>query len=157
MSADSFLEFMAHARELPEDSWRPRRDRLLSRLGLVEARKSRLSNYSFGMLRKVALAGALLHSPPHLLLDEPTAGLDPWSVRALKDIMQEERDRGASLLVSSHDLDTVAEVADHMGIILKGRLIRTLSGPEIPSRRENSSTPLESLFLELTGDKSGAV
>ena len=150
MSADSFLAFLGRARGLPEDLWRPRRDTLIERLGLSQARNARLADYSFGMLRKIALAGALLHSPPHLLLDEPTAGLDPTSVRVLKDMMLEEAARGVTLLVSSHDLDAVAEVSHHVGIIHRGKLIREFARSEIPQRGPDGSSPLEKIFLEAT-------
>ena len=152
LTGESFLEFLARARGLHEDRWRPRRDDLLERLGLSDARHSRLATYSFGMLRKTALAGALLHSPPHLLLDEPTAGLDPWSVRALKDIMLEEAARGASLLISSHDLDAVAEVSDRVGIIKGGILLKEVASSELPHHREGGNTELERIFLEVTRD-----
>ncbi|MBI4862468.1 MAG: ABC transporter ATP-binding protein [Candidatus Riflebacteria bacterium] len=154
MTGDSFLEFLGQARGLPEHRWVPRREELLTRLDLREARHNRLVNYSFGMLRKIALAGALLHSPPHLLLDEPTAGLDPWSVRSLKDMMLEERARGVALLVSSHDLDAVAEVSDKVGIISGGQLIRELEAGEIKERGAHGASPLESLFLEATQDRT---
>lgn len=152
MTGDTFLAFLGQARGIPEDIWRPRRDSLLERLGLADARYARLADYSFGMLRKTALAGALLHSPPHLLLDEPTAGLDPTSVRVLKDLMLEEAARGATLLVSTHDLDAVAEVATQLGIIHRGRLIRQFSSSEVPARGADGSSPLEQVFLEATRD-----
>lgn len=152
MTGESFLAFLGQARGLDESVWRPRRDQLLERLGLSDARGARLADYSFGMLRKTALAGALLHSPPHLLLDEPTAGLDPTSVRELKDLMLEEAARGATMLVSTHDLDAVAEVANHMGIIHRGRLIRQFAAKDVPARAADGSSPLEQLFLESTRD-----
>jgi ABC-2 type transport system ATP-binding protein len=150
MSGDSFLAFLGRARGLPEERWAARRDALLARLGLDGARHARLADYSFGMLRKIALAGALLHEPPHLLLDEPTAGLDPMSVRALKDLMLEEAARGATILVSSHDLDAVAEVADRLGIIHRGRLVREIDAVEIPDRGPDGNSALEHLFLQAT-------
>jgi ABC-2 type transport system ATP-binding protein len=151
MTGDSFLEFLGQARGLSVDEWQPRRERLLERLDLSIARHARLADYSFGMLRKVALAGALLHSPMHLLLDEPTAGLDPYSVRVLKDMMLEEAARGASLLVSSHDLDAVAEVSAKLGILQRGQLVRELDKKDIPPRQADGSSPLEALYLETTG------
>jgi ABC-2 type transport system ATP-binding protein len=155
MSCDSFLAFLGRARGIEEDVWRPRRDRLIEQLGLADARHARLADYSFGMLRKTALAGALLHAPPHLLLDEPTAGLDPTSVRVLKDLMLEEAGRGATLLVSTHDLDAVAEVADQLGIIHKGRLIREIPRNEVPLRGADGQSPLEQIFIEATGGEAG--
>lgn len=157
MTADAFLEFLAMARGLEGDGWRPRRDDLLRRLGLDESRHSRMVNYSFGMLRKTALIGALLHAPQHLLLDEPTAGLDPWSVRALKDILKEESARGATLLVSSHDLDAVSEISDRMGIITRGRLIKELDRAAIDACRASGNAALEAVFLEATEGTVGEI
>jgi len=156
MTADSFLAFLGQARGIAEEVWRPRRDQLIERLGLADARHARLADYSFGMLRKTALAGALLHAPPHLLLDEPTAGLDPTSVRVLKDLMLEEAARGATLLVSTHDLDAVAEVANQMGIIHRGKLIRQFAPADVPARAADGSSPLEQLFLEATREAAAA-
>jgi ABC-2 type transport system ATP-binding protein len=152
LSADGYLEFLAKVRGLDDAKWKPRRDDLLERLGLADQRSARMGDYSFGMTRKAALAGVLLHEPTHLLLDEPTAGLDPASVRALKDLMLEERARGAALLVSSHDLDAVAEVADHLGILNHGRLIRELARKDIPPRGPDGVSPLERLYLATVSD-----
>ena len=150
-TGDSYLEFLARVRGIDSSRWKPRREVLLDRLGLLDARQARLSTYSFGMVRKITLAGALLHEPSHLLLDEPTAGLDPYSVRVMKNLLLEEKERGAALFVSSHDLDAVAEVADKLGIVNKGVLVRELTRDEFPEATAGSGSSLESLFLAATG------
>ena len=150
-TADSYLEFLARVRGLDEAFWKQRREDLLRRLELQDARNIRLSTFSFGMLRKIVLAGALLHEPHYLLLDEPTAGLDPYSVRVMKNILLEERERGAALFVSSHDLGAVSEIADKLGIVNKGVLIRELTREEFPEHSAGRDSSLESLFLQATG------
>jgi ABC-2 type transport system ATP-binding protein len=97
-------------------------DGLCERLGLDETRK--IGELSTGNRRKVAIVQALMHEPEVLLLDEPTAGLDPLLQRAVLDIVRERREAGAAILYSSHLLPEVENVADRVGILRRGALVR---------------------------------
>src|SRR5256885_5712704 len=79
--------------------------------------------YSHGMRQRTVFAAALLHEPKVLIVDEPTVGLDPRSVRLLKDLLRQQADRGTTVFLSSHSLDVVEELADQMAIIDHGRLV----------------------------------
>ena len=79
--------------------------------------------YSHGMRQRTVFAGALLHRPKVLIVDEPTVGLDPKSIRLLKDLLRQETRRGTTVFLSTHSLDVAQELADRIGIINRGRLI----------------------------------
>src|SRR5215468_4939017 len=79
--------------------------------------------YSHGMRQRTVFASALVHNPKVLVVDEPTVGLDPRSVRELKDLLRRQADAGTTVFLSSHSLDVVEELADRIGILSQGRLI----------------------------------
>ena len=97
---------------------------LLATVGLTGARDARLSTYSKGMLQRIGLAQALIHNPKLLVLDEPTAGVDPAGSRDIQDLIASLKNRGTTVLLSSHLLTQVQEVCDRIGILHRGRLLR---------------------------------
>ncbi len=97
---------------------------LLDLVGLTEARNQRLSTYSKGMLQRVGLAQALINEPALLVLDEPTAGVDPVGSRDIRNLIVDLKKRGVTVLLSSHLLEHVEEVCDRVGILAKGELVR---------------------------------
>jgi ABC-2 type transport system ATP-binding protein len=107
-----------------------RRD-LIQRLGLDEKAETQYSQLSTGQQRRLALALALAHDPPVLILDEPTAGLDVATRSELHDIMLEKKQDGATLLLATHDMAEAEEMADRIGILLRGRLVATGTPLEI--------------------------
>jgi ABC-2 type transport system ATP-binding protein len=103
---------------------RNRVDELLRLVDLTTARKRRLSTYSKGMLQRIGLAQALIHEPRLLILDEPTAGVDPAGSRQIRDLIVNLKQRGITFLLSSHLLSQVQEVCDRIGILANGVLVR---------------------------------
>ena len=99
-------------------------EEMLELVGLTGARKRRLAGYSKGMLQRIGLAQALIHEPALLVLDEPTAGLDPAGAREIRDLILELKDRGITVLLSSHLLGQVQEICDRIGILANGVLVR---------------------------------
>jgi ABC-2 type transport system ATP-binding protein len=97
---------------------------LLEIVGLTEAGDRRVGNYSKGMLQRIGLAQALVHDPRLLILDEPTAGVDPAGSRQIRDLILELKSRGKTILLTSHLLEQVQEVCDRVGILAKGHLVR---------------------------------
>lgn len=97
---------------------------LLDIVGLNEAGDRRISGYSKGMLQRIGLAQALVHDPRLLILDEPTAGVDPAGSRQIRDLILQLKARGKTILLTSHLLEQVQEVCDSVGILAKGRLVR---------------------------------
>lgn len=96
---------------------------MLQLVGLADAADRSLSGYSKGMLQRIGLAQALIQSPRLLILDEPTAGVDPLGARDIRNIIENLKSKGMTILLCSHLLEQVQEVCDRVGIIYKGVLI----------------------------------
>jgi ABC-2 type transport system ATP-binding protein len=99
-------------------------DEMLALVDLEGARDRRIGGYSKGMLQRIGLAQALMQEPRLVILDEPTAGVDPVGSRQIRDLILKLRDRGITVFLCSHLLEQVQEVCDHVGIIFQGRMIR---------------------------------
>ena len=120
-----YLEFVGrlsgmHGREAGQraKSW-------LGRVGLGERDRLVLRKYSKGMLQRLGLAAALIHEPQLLILDEPMSGLDPFGRRDVRELILEQRERGVTVMLSSHILPDVEMLCDRVGVVLGGRLVRT--------------------------------
>jgi len=103
----------------------------LGRVGLGDRPRLVLRKYSKGMLQRLGLAATLLHEPELVILDEPMSGLDPFGRREVREIIQEQRELGVSVMFSSHILPDVEMLCDRVGIVLGGRLIRTATVGEL--------------------------
>jgi ABC-2 type transport system ATP-binding protein len=99
-------------------------DELLDVVGLGKARRRRLGTYSKGMLQRIGLAQALIHDPRLMVLDEPTAGVDPAGSRDIRDLILDLKRRGITVLLSSHLLAQAQEICDRIGILADGVLVR---------------------------------
>ncbi|HEX4641751.1 MAG TPA: ABC transporter ATP-binding protein [Chthoniobacterales bacterium] len=99
-------------------------DEMLALVGLTNARKRRLAGYSKGMLQRIGLAQAIIQEPVLLVLDEPTAGVDPAGAREIRDLILVLKNRGITVLLSSHLLGQVQEICDRVGILANGVLVR---------------------------------
>src|SRR6202030_2029293 len=99
-------------------------DELLELVGLTNARYRRLGTYSKGMLQRIGLAQALINEPKLVVLDEPTAGVDPAGSRDIRNLIVDLKKRGVTVLLSSHLLEQVQEICDRVGILAKGALVR---------------------------------
>jgi ABC-2 type transport system ATP-binding protein len=114
----SFLTYMAYLGNVADP---PKRvDELLERLDIANAADKKLSQYSRGMLQRIGMAQALLHVPDFLFLDEPTSGLDPNGVMLVREVIADERRRGATVLLNSHALAEVERVCDRVMFLSKG-------------------------------------
>jgi ABC-2 type transport system ATP-binding protein len=125
---------------------------LLEMLGLWPHRHQRCETFSRGMKQKVALAGALVHQPKLLMLDEPLTGLDAAASRQVKGLLAATVRRGASIILTTHILEVAERLADRIGIIDHGRLIAEGTLEELKSSIGGEGKNLEELFLELTSD-----
>ena len=130
---------------------RQRADDLLDVVGLTDARNRRLSTYSKGMLQRIGLAQALIHDPKVLILDEPTAGVDPVGSREICDLIGSLRARGITILLSSHLLAQAQEICDRVAILAEGVLV--CEGPlaELISMPNQTELVLENASDELLG------
>jgi ABC-2 type transport system ATP-binding protein len=117
---------------------RARIDELLALVGLEDARDRRLGGYSKGMLQRIGLAQALVQDPRLLILDEPTAGVDPIGSREIRDLLFKLRERGITVFLCSHLLEQVQEVCDRIGIIYRGRMVREGTLEELTTMEDRS-------------------
>lgn len=127
---------------------------LLKKFSLEDAFDKRIGGYSHGMKQKIAIIGALIHSPSLLILDEPMMGLDPPSAFALKELMREHRAAGKTVFFSTHVLDVAEKICDRVAIINKGKLVLCGNMEEIKCARGDEN--LEEIFMSVAGGESDA-
>ena len=145
-----YLEFVAGLWSVPPEIAEPEAESLLRRLELWESRNRRCEGFSRGMKTKTALAGALIHAPKLMLLDEPLTGLDAAIARQVKDLLVERVQAGASIVLTTHILEVAEKLADRIGIIRDGRLIAEGTLAELQAQAGPSRATLEDVFLRLT-------
>ncbi len=174
LTGREYLNFMADLYSVGHQNRAQRMEDLLRLFELHEKGDELIQGYSRGMRQKIALAGALIHSPGVIFLDEPTVGLDPKSARVMRDILHELCRRGTTVFVSTHILEIAERMCDRAAIVNRGRLIAIGTMDELraaaetaphasgdPSRngangtdaaqRPSDKKSLEDIFLELTG------
>ena len=157
LSGREFLEFAAAIRGLAGRSVDDAVGRECVDFGLEDFVNDLTQTYSHGMKQRVAFASALLHDPPVLVIDEPMVGLDPRSVRVVKDRLREEAAAGKTVFMSTHTLAVAEEIADRIGIMDRGRLCFLGTVKELQGELASRHTSLEPLFLELTEGNNGRV
>jgi len=151
-----YLAFVAGLWRIGRDEAEAEAERLLKWLALWDDRSTRCEGFSRGMKQKVALAGALIHKPRLLILDEPLTGLDAAMARAVKDMLQAQVRAGATVIVTTHILEVAERLADRIGIIQSGRLLAEGTLAELRERAGSADLTLEALFLDLTGARDEA-
>ena len=119
-----FLRYMARLAGISRIEVHVRAAAMLERLGLTDAANKRLADYSRGMLQRIALCQALIHEPDFLFLDEPASGLDPNGVLLVRDLIAEQKQRGAAVLLNSHQLAEVEKVCDRVLFLQNGTIAR---------------------------------
>jgi ABC-2 type transport system ATP-binding protein len=149
LTGREFLQFIADLYGMPADKAAARMEHVIELFRLQEFVDDLSERYSHGMRQRTVFAAALIHEPKLLIVDEPTVGLDPKSIRLLKDLLRAEANRGTTVFLSTHALDIAQELADRIGIVEHGRLIGcgTLESLRKLASRDGS---LEDVFLKLT-------
>jgi ABC-2 type transport system ATP-binding protein len=134
--------------------------RLLDELGLATHAQERCEGFSRGMRQKVALAGALVHDPRLIILDEPLTGLDAMSARLVKGLLQDRVRNGCTVILTTHILEVAERMADRIGVIAAGRLVAEGSLDELRRRNEqgeaDGSRSLEDVFVALVDPEAAA-
>ena len=131
MPGDDYLDFFAQIYGMDPNTRSQQVDYLMTLFGLDEARHRRVAEYSKGMRQKLALARALIHNPPVLLLDEPTSAMDPESARLVRNSIAELRSAERAIILCTHNLAEAEELADHIAIIRRGKIIAKGTAPEL--------------------------
>ena len=164
LTPEEYLEFVAGLWSVAPELAQARARDLLAWLGLGPHARERCETFSKGMRQKVALAGALVHEPRLIILDEPLTGLDAGSARQVKSVLRERARAGATIIMTTHILEVAERMADRIGVISRGRLIaegtleelRAQAGDKAGSVAGDSGASLEDTFLALVADAAAA-
>ncbi len=124
LSGEETLRFYARLCGLRGSELKKRIHEMLELVDLEEARHRRVGSYSKGMLQRIGIAQALIHKPRLVILDEPTAGVDPAGSKQIRDLIINLKERGVTVFLCSHLLEQVQEVCDQVGIILNGKIVK---------------------------------
>jgi len=122
LNAEETLDFYGRLFKMSRSQRKERAAELIEMVGLKDARRRQLKEYSKGMTRRIGLAQALINNPDLVMLDEPTSGLDPIGTREMKDLILKLRDEGKTIVMCSHLLADVQDVCDRIAILYAGEL-----------------------------------
>ena len=150
LSGREFLEFVAQMRGLDRSLTQSRIARETENFRMDDFLDDLTETYSHGMKQRLVFASALLHDPAVLVIDEPMVGLDPRSIRLVKDLLRMQAAAGTTVFLSTHTLAVAEEIADRIGILDGGRLHFLGTVAQLQQELSSRHTSLEPLFLELT-------
>jgi len=151
-----YLEFVAGLWSIDAALAQARAKHLIEWLELTEHAHARCEGLSKGMRQKVALAGALVHDPKLIILDEPLTGLDAGSARQVKRVLRERVQAGGAVLMTTHILEVAERMADRIGVIAAGRLVAEGTLEDLRRQAGQGDTSLEDTFLALVADRAAA-
>jgi ABC-2 type transport system ATP-binding protein len=149
LSGEELLEYAGRLRKLPAGQARSRAAQLLDVLDLAGDAKRLVADYSTGMRKKAALGCALIHNPPVLFLDEPLEGVDPVSGDVIRRLLTRFAGSGSTVLFSSHVMELVEQLCDHVSIIDKGKIVVTGTIDEV-----RGGKTLQRAFIDLVGPRA---
>jgi ABC-2 type transport system ATP-binding protein len=151
-----YLEFVAGLWSTEATRAQDQARDLIGWLGLGPHAHERCGGFSKGMRQKVALAGALVHDPQLIILDEPLTGLDAGAARQVKDVLLERVGAGASVIMTTHILEVAERMAERIGVISGGRLIAQGTLDELRQKAGTQGGSLEDIFLDLVAEQDEA-
>jgi len=127
----------------------------LKKVGLAAASNKAVSKLSKGMRQRLALARAILHEPKVLFLDEPTSGLDPNSAQGIRKLIEDLRDQGSTIFLTTHNMEEAVKLCDYVVLLNKGKIVEQGAPEEICDRHNAYKTvpDLEAVFIEVTGEQ----
>jgi ABC-2 type transport system ATP-binding protein len=160
LTGREFLEFAGRMHGLDLGETRRRSGDLLELLDLAEARDKLIVDYSMGMKKKTAFAAALIHGPKVMFLDEPFGGIDPISVRAIRDVLRQLTERGTTIFFTTHVMEVAERLCTRVAIINRGRIVGEGGVAELRAKAEagdrsrrgagaGGDSTLEDIFLKL--------
>ena len=151
-----YLEFVAGLWAIDPSPAEATARQLLVSLGLEAHLRERCEGFSKGMRQKVALAGALVHEPRLIILDEPLTGLDAVSARHVKGLLGERVRQGCTVIMTTHILEVAERMADRIGVISAGKLIAEGTLAELRHQNGKNDTSLEDMFIALVDNEAAA-
>jgi ABC-2 type transport system ATP-binding protein len=156
LTGREFLEFIAEIYGMSRGETRASVAEQIARFSLGDFVDRLAETYSHGMKQRVVFAAALVHRPRILILDEPMVGLDPHSMRVVKDLLRHQAEQGVTVFMSTHTLSLAEEIADRIGVIQTGRVQFVGSLEQLRAHTHREGASLEHLFLELTSHQRTA-
>jgi len=156
LTPTEYLEFVAGLWSIEPGLAEARAGELIGWLGLGPHAHERCEGFSKGMRQKVALAGALVHDPRLIILDEPLTGLDAGSARQVKNVLRERVAAGGTVIMTTHILEVAERMADRIGVIADGRLIAQGTLAELRIKAGKGDDSLEDTFLALVAEQAQA-
>lgn len=156
LTPTEYLEFVAGLWGIEPALAEARAAELIGWLGLSPHAYERCEGFSKGMRQKVALAGALVHDPRLIILDEPLTGLDAGSARQVKNVLRERVAAGGTVIMTTHILEVAERMADRIGVIAGGRLIAQGTLDELRIKAGKGDQSLEDTFLTLVAEQAEA-
>jgi ABC-2 type transport system ATP-binding protein len=154
LSPMEYLEFVCGLWSVERTIGEVRAEELLRWLDLWDVRHQRCEGFSRGMRQKTALAGALIHDPQLLLLDEPFSGLDASVARQVKDLLVEKTKAGATIVLTTHVMEIAERLAEQIGIIHKGKLLAEGTLDQLAAMADMPGRSLEDIFIALIDAQS---
>jgi ABC-2 type transport system ATP-binding protein len=161
MTGREYLSFVGHIHGLSEEELERRSDELVAFFDLEDHADEVISSYSTGMGKKISLAGAIIHRPRLLILDEPLEGIDALAAAAIKETLSRITSFGATVLITSHVLETIEKLCTDIALIHRGRVLLQSTTATIHRQAEvlvgdRRFSSLEELFLDLVSDRQKA-
>ena len=153
LTAPEFLLFAGQMYGMTSAEARQKSNTLLDLMELANDRQKMIVDFSMGMKKKVALAGAMIHDPKVLFLDEPFNGIDALSTRKIREVLKHRTEQGTTVFFSSHVLDVVEKLCDRVAIIARGRLVAEGTMDELRNLTHDAS--LEDIFVRLVSQAHG--
>ncbi len=153
LTARENIRYFAELQGVDADTTKAREAELIGALDMADIADRRSEGFSQGQRVKTAIARALIHDPRNVILDEPTNGLDVMATRAMRGFLRHLRDEGRCVLFSSHIMQEVAALCDHIVVIAKGRVMA--EGTPDQLRERTGQTNLEDAFVKIIGSDEG--
>ena len=151
LTTTEFFEFTGDLYDVARDKIGEEREKSFDLFGLADQCNMLIKDLSHGMRQRLIYAATFLHNPSVLFIDEPLIGLDPYTIRLIKDLLIGHTRNGMTIFLTTHILALAQDIADRIGIIMNGRLAALGTVPEL--LEQGKARDLEEMFLNLTGDQ----
>lgn len=157
LTGKEYLQFVAFLYKINQVEFSSRVEELLNFLDLTDKKNSLIETYSAGMKKKISFAAAIIHKPHLLILDEPLESIDPLSANSIKESLRLMAEKGTTIFLSSHNLDTVENICDEVAIINKGKIVFQSKTGDIRKKikdevNQETYQSLEEIFIDIVSD-----